>query len=213
MRGSDTCELLFEGCRVPAENVLGEEVRGAGRGALCSHSVQSRHGALAGCAPARLDAALSLGGPAQHSRPCAPPSEALVCACSLTGECTAAPYRRTAGQGRLRAHVWAGSGAAGPLRGAAGPDGGVHGRGAAVRPRAAAVWAEDRGVPGGAGGREGGRGVERGKEGERGMCVVGVAVTRGARVRLSFPRGGAASLPLAVNPPRPTPRARMNLCS
>lgn len=25
MRGSDTCELLFEGCEVPQENVLGQE--------------------------------------------------------------------------------------------------------------------------------------------------------------------------------------------
>ena len=25
MRGSDTCELLFEDCEVPVENVLGEE--------------------------------------------------------------------------------------------------------------------------------------------------------------------------------------------
>ena len=24
MRGSDTCELVFENCEVPAENVLGE---------------------------------------------------------------------------------------------------------------------------------------------------------------------------------------------
>lgn len=24
MRGSDTCELIFENCAVPAENVLGE---------------------------------------------------------------------------------------------------------------------------------------------------------------------------------------------
>lgn len=31
MRGSDTCELLFENCEVPAENVLGQEnkVRGS----------------------------------------------------------------------------------------------------------------------------------------------------------------------------------------
>ncbi|WP_199556147.1 isovaleryl-CoA dehydrogenase [Sandaracinobacteroides hominis] len=29
MRGSDTCELLFEDCEVPFENVLGEEGRGA----------------------------------------------------------------------------------------------------------------------------------------------------------------------------------------
>lgn len=28
MRGSDTCELLFEGCEVPAENVLGQENQG-----------------------------------------------------------------------------------------------------------------------------------------------------------------------------------------
>lgn len=28
MRGSDTCELLFENCEVPAENVLGEEHKG-----------------------------------------------------------------------------------------------------------------------------------------------------------------------------------------
>ncbi|WP_458524700.1 isovaleryl-CoA dehydrogenase [Onishia taeanensis] len=29
MRGSNTCELVFQDCRVPAENVLGEEGRGA----------------------------------------------------------------------------------------------------------------------------------------------------------------------------------------
>jgi isovaleryl-CoA dehydrogenase len=28
MRGSDTCELVFEGCKVPAENLLGEENKG-----------------------------------------------------------------------------------------------------------------------------------------------------------------------------------------
>ena len=28
MRGSNTCELVFEDCEVPAENVLGEEGRG-----------------------------------------------------------------------------------------------------------------------------------------------------------------------------------------
>ena len=28
MRGSDTCELIFDGCRVPAANVLGQEGRG-----------------------------------------------------------------------------------------------------------------------------------------------------------------------------------------
>ena len=30
MRGSDTCELLFEGCEVPAENVLGQENQASG---------------------------------------------------------------------------------------------------------------------------------------------------------------------------------------
>jgi len=30
MRGSDTCELVFEDCEVPFENVLGEEGRGVG---------------------------------------------------------------------------------------------------------------------------------------------------------------------------------------
>ena len=28
MRGSDTCELVFENCEVPAENVLGEVDKG-----------------------------------------------------------------------------------------------------------------------------------------------------------------------------------------
>ena len=28
MRGSDTCELIFRDCRVPAENVLGEVDKG-----------------------------------------------------------------------------------------------------------------------------------------------------------------------------------------
>ena len=30
MRGSSTCELVFDDCEVPYENVLGEEGRGAG---------------------------------------------------------------------------------------------------------------------------------------------------------------------------------------
>jgi len=30
MRGSNTCELVFQGCRVPFENVLGQEGKGAG---------------------------------------------------------------------------------------------------------------------------------------------------------------------------------------
>ena len=38
MRGSDTCELVFEGCEVPAENVLGEVPFQAAQSPHCVYS-------------------------------------------------------------------------------------------------------------------------------------------------------------------------------
>ena len=51
MRGSDTCELVFENCEVPKENVLGQVMHDAGEHADLWHSssniiMQKRHPAI-----------------------------------------------------------------------------------------------------------------------------------------------------------------------
>lgn len=58
MRGSDTCELLFENCEVPAENVLGEEHK-VGRAGSAASGSQVPH-----CAPSSK---CSSDGPEQGS--------------------------------------------------------------------------------------------------------------------------------------------------
>ena len=65
MRGSDTCELIFEDCEVPAENVLGEE--GGGVNVLMSGLDYERL-VLAGGPLGRMQACMDVVVPYVHER-------------------------------------------------------------------------------------------------------------------------------------------------
>ena len=65
MRGSNTCELVFENCRVPAENILGEE--GSGVKVLMS-GLDYERTVLAGGAVGLMQAALDIVLPYIHER-------------------------------------------------------------------------------------------------------------------------------------------------
>jgi isovaleryl-CoA dehydrogenase len=65
MRGSNTCELVFEGCEVPAENVLGEEGRGA---AILMSGLDYERAVLAGGSLGLMAAALDVVVPYVHER-------------------------------------------------------------------------------------------------------------------------------------------------
>jgi isovaleryl-CoA dehydrogenase len=65
MRGSDTCELVFDGCEVPAENVLGEV--GGGVGVLMS-GLDYERAVLAGGPLGIMQACLDVVVPYVHER-------------------------------------------------------------------------------------------------------------------------------------------------
>ena len=70
MRGSSTCELVFDGCEVPAENLLGQENQGVRvlmRGLDYERVVLS--GGPLGIMAAALDVAAALRARAQAIRP------------------------------------------------------------------------------------------------------------------------------------------------
>ncbi len=65
MRGSDTCELVFDGCRVPAENVLGEVGGGA---AVLMSGLDYERVVLSGGPLGLMRAALDVVVPYVHER-------------------------------------------------------------------------------------------------------------------------------------------------
>jgi isovaleryl-CoA dehydrogenase len=65
MRGSNTCELVFEGCRVPAENLLGAEGRGV---TILMSGLDYERAVLAGGSLGLMAAALDVVIPYVHER-------------------------------------------------------------------------------------------------------------------------------------------------
>ncbi|MCI5104848.1 MAG: isovaleryl-CoA dehydrogenase [Algiphilus sp.] len=65
MRGSNTCELVFDGCKVPAENVLGAEGKGVN---VLMSGLDYERVVLAGGAIGLMQAALDIVMPYVHER-------------------------------------------------------------------------------------------------------------------------------------------------
>ena len=65
MRGSNTCELVFDGCKVPAENVLGAEGKGVN---VLMSGLDYERVVLAGGAIGLMQAALDIVVPYVHER-------------------------------------------------------------------------------------------------------------------------------------------------
>src|SRR4029077_493376 len=65
MRGSNTCELVFEDCEVPVENVLGEEGRGGG---VLMSGLDYERAVLAGGSLGIMAACLDVVLPYVHER-------------------------------------------------------------------------------------------------------------------------------------------------
>src|SRR5205814_10273097 len=72
MRGSDTCELVFQDCEVPEENILSE----AGRGVkVLMSGLDYERAVLAGGPPGLVQACMAVVGPYLHERtPFGPPT-------------------------------------------------------------------------------------------------------------------------------------------